>query len=44
MAAVSLFSKAFSEFGCCKFKSCILGRFYERVSLKFFIFQRVVLI
>lgn len=39
MAAFSLFSKAFSEFECCKFENCVLGETSELVYAKVFVFQ-----
>jgi len=35
----SLFSKAFSEFECCKFENGVWGSFYELVYAKVFVFQ-----
>ena len=44
MPAFSLFSKAFSEFGCCKFENCVLGCFSELVYAKVFVFQYIELV
>ncbi len=38
----ALFSKPFSEFGCCKFENGVLGSFYELVYKGVFIFQYII--